>query len=228
LTVLLHCFNEAPCLGSLVVQANVLARRYTSDYEILVADDGSTDGTPGLLEQLKATTPNLRWICHPSTRGPGAAVRSGLAVASKEWIFTSDADGQYDLEELGLLVEKVGEGLGAVCGFRSVRTDSVIRRVVSKAYLFLLRSCMGIRTADFKCAFRLIRRNALDSVPLLSDTGLLWVELTKRLEERGCRTTHVPVHVYPRRYGRSRALTPRLLLKAVVEHLRLWRDLKRA
>ena len=228
LTVLFPSLNEARTLGYLVAQADNVTRRFTGDYEILVIDDGSTDGTALLLTRLKSGIPSLHWIPHPHPRGPGGAIRSGLAAASKEWIFTVDADGQFDVAELARLVENLADGVEMVSGHRSLRTDSVARRLLSGFHRFFMRGLLGIRMSDPKCSFRLIRRRALDSLVLRCDTGLFWVELTKRLEERGCHTVCVPIHVHPRRYGRSRVLTSRLLFRAVMEHLWLWRDLKRA
>lgn len=228
LTVLFPSLNEERTLGRLVEDADRVASEISQDHEILVVDDGSTDETPALLERLKAAYPRLRWIRHPLARGPGAAVRSGLAAASKEWILTIDADGQFDLGEAGLLVAKASGGAEAVLGCRSIRTDSGFRRGLSGVYRVFIRRWIGIRMADPKCGFRLIRRDVLNSLTLRSYTGLYFVEMAKRLEQRGCRMACVPVHVRPRRHERSRVLTPRMLCRALAEHVRLWRDLKRA
>lgn len=225
LTVFFPCFNDSGTIGSLVVEANVVASEYTSDYEILVVDDGSTDSSPALLQELQKKYPRLRVIRHGRNAGYGAALQSGFAHASKDLIFYTDGDGQYDVFELRRLLQVMQEGVDVVNGYKIARCDPWHRIIIGKLYLRLMRLLFNFHVRDVDCDFRLIRRRVFDTIRLHHTSGVVCLELVKKLELAGYRFVDFPVHHYHRQYGRSQFFNVRRLLVTGVNILRLWWEL---
>jgi glycosyltransferase involved in cell wall biosynthesis len=145
----------------------------------------------------------FRIIRHPHNRGYGAALRSGFASASKDLVFYTDGDGQYDPSELSLLLERLEPAIGLVNGFKMKRHDPLYRVLIGKLYNLFVRLLFRIRVKDVDCDFRLIRRSYLSQACLRADTGAICVELLRELECLGCKSINVPVHHYPRTSGES-------------------------
>jgi len=120
--------NEEDNVAPIVEEALAVLPRFADDFEITVVDDGSSDRTGAIADELATKDPRVRVIHHGTRRGYGGAVRSGLRAATKNWIFFTDGDRQFALEDLGLLVA-VSDGVDAVVGFRKKRADPARRRV---------------------------------------------------------------------------------------------------
>jgi glycosyltransferase involved in cell wall biosynthesis len=204
LSVFFPAFNDAKSLPSLLAKTFATLERVASDYEVIVVNDGSADETAQVLEELSLKySPFLRIVTHPQNRGYGAALRSGFAAATKDFIFYTDGDGQYDPAELELLLHAASPEIGLVNGFKIERHDPLHRVVIGKAYNWLVRRMFGIQIRDVDCDFRLIRRSELDVPALQSTGGTICVELVHSLEQRGIKVAEVPVHHFPRLNGRS-------------------------
>jgi hypothetical protein len=204
LSVFFPAFNDAPSLPSLVARTVETLRRVAVDYEIIVVNDGSRDNTAEVLEQLREKyRPILRVVTHARNQGYGAALRSGLTAATKEFIFYTDGDGQYDPAELELLLAKVTPRTGLVNGYKAERNDPWHRIAIGRLYNWFARRLFRIRLRDIDCDFRLIRKSVLDPSRLRSTGGTICVEMVKCLELSGSEVAEIPVHHYPRAYGRS-------------------------
>jgi len=124
LTIFFPCYNDAGTIGSLVAAADTVAAEFTTDYEIIVVDDGSRDSSRELLAGLQPRYPKLRVVAHDGNRGYGAALRSGFAHATKDLVFYTDGDGQYDVFELRKLLPIVQDGVDVVNGYKTARRGS--------------------------------------------------------------------------------------------------------
>jgi glycosyltransferase involved in cell wall biosynthesis len=215
-------FNDAGTIPSMVLTALMALRQVTDEYEILVTEDGSSDHTAAVLEEMAGRYPELRLIRHARNQGYGAALRSGFAAASKEWIFYTDGDAQYNPLELADLAAALRPGVDIVNGYKIERNDPLIRKIVGRTYHHLVKWAFGLRLRDVDCDFRLIRRAALDRIRLESTTGTFPLELVKKLQDAGCVFVEVPVHHYFRQYGKSQFFNWRRLLRTGVHLLQLW------
>ena len=223
LSVFFPAYNDALSIPDLVGKAFAVLERHVADYEVIVINDGSRDNTPEVLAALQREHgPRLRVVTHSRNRGYGGALRSGFAAATKEFVFYTDGDGQYDVRELPLLLERVSPSVGLVNGYKLERRDPAHRILIGNIYNFYARLLFRIRIRDIDCDYRLIRRALLQQVHLTSTSGTICVELVRKLELSGCEVAEVGVHHLPRLYGRSQFFRLRSLATTFLQLMRLW------
>ncbi len=209
------CYNDAYSIGSVVRAAYATLEKLGVDFEVIVIDDASTDHSRDVLEELKGELPRLRTVHHEFNRGYGGAILSGFATARKQWVFYTDGDGQYDPTELELLVKEATDQIDVVQGFKIHRGDGVVRAVVGWLYHQGVSRLFGLGVRDTDCDFRLIRRALLERVQLFHTSGVICVEMVRKLQDAGGRFVEVPVHHYPRLHGRSQFLTVKRVTRAL-------------
>jgi glycosyltransferase involved in cell wall biosynthesis len=223
LSVFFPAYNDAPSIPPLVRRTFEVLREHVADYEVIVVNDGSRDKTAEVLEELRREfMPFLRVVTHGENRGYGGALRSGFAAATKDVVFYTDGDGQYDVGELPNLLERMLPSTGLVNGYKLERHDPAHRIWIGNTYNFCARLLFRIRIRDIDCDYRLIRRPLLDHIQLTSTSGTICVELVRKLELSGCEVAEVGVHHYPRLHGKSQFFRLRSLATTFFQLLRLW------
>ncbi len=223
LSVFFPAYNDAPSLPGLVARTFAVLAAHVADYEVIVVNDGSVDATPSVLEALRCQYgPRLRVVTHPQNRGYGGALRSGFEAATREFVFYTDGDGQYDIGELPRLLELVAADTGLVNGYKLERHDPAHRIWIGQTYNFCARLLFGIGIRDIDCDYRLIRRALLERIHLTSTSGTICVELVRKLEMTGCGVVETGVRHYPRLYGKSQFFRLRSLATTFYELARLW------
>ena len=222
ISVLFPAYNDAGTIASLVLLSRLTVGRLTDDYEILVVNDGSGDATPEVLAELSRLVPELRVLHHPVNRGYGAALKTGFAAATKDLLFYTDGDAQFQPSEIALLLQALDPKADYVSGYRARRADPFLRVLLGRPYQALVRVAFGLRLRDIDCDFRLFRRRVLQRVELAESNGTLSIELLKKLEDGGFRFREVLVHHYPRVSGRSQYFRPGRVMHGFFQMLRLW------
>lgn len=223
LSVFFPAYNDAPSLPDLLARTFDTLQQHVEDYEVIVVNDGSYDDTGEVLAELQQQHgPRLRVITHEKNRGYGGALRSGFAAATKDLVFYTDGDGQYDPRELPRLLALMGPDVGLVNGFKLERNDPRHRIWIGNVYNAFARFLFHIRIQDVDCDFRLIRRELLDEIKLFSTSGTICVELVRKLEMSPYRVIEVGVHHYARQHGRSQFFRVRSLLKTLYQLIRLY------
>ncbi len=196
----------------------------------VVVDDGSRDESAGRIAEARALHPEIRAVHHPSNRGYGAALRSGLREARGELVFFSDADLQFDLGQLAALLAHTHE-FDVVAGYREPRRDPWPRLALAATWGALVRGLFGLRVRDIDCAMKLFRREVFDGLRLDADGPFLSAELLIKLKARGERMTQVGVTHYPRTAGENTGASFRKILRTFrdLATLRwaLWTDRQR-
>jgi glycosyltransferase involved in cell wall biosynthesis len=215
-------YNDGGTIPSMVLRAVATLRTLTDDYEVIVTNDGSADYTGAVLEELATVVPCLRVQHHPANRGYGHALRSGFAAATKELVFYTDGDAQYDPAELADLYAALTDEVDIVNGYKISRNDPWHRVVVGRLYHHTMRLLFGYPIRDVDCDFRLIRRRCFEAVTLESPDGTLPLEMVKKFTDAGFRFVEVPVHHYHRVYGRSQFFNLPRLARVCREILVLW------
>jgi len=215
--------NEEENVAPIVEEALTVLPRFADDLEITVVDDGSTDRTGAIADELALKDSRVRVIHHGSRRGYGGAVRSGLVAATKPWVFFTDGDRQFALEDLGRLAE-AADGADAVVGYRIKRADPARRLFVAWVYNRLIRLLFGGGWRDVDCAFKLFRRDVFARVPLervRSNGAFFSPELLITLRRAGLRVRQVGVRHFPRTAHEPKGASPRVIVRAIRDLLRL-------
>jgi glycosyltransferase involved in cell wall biosynthesis len=222
ISVFFPAYNDEASIAALVSDALAVLPALTDDFEVVVVDDGSTDGTAAVLDVLAREDPRVRIVRHESNRGYGAALRTGFASASKELVFYTDGDGQYDVRELAHLRPLLVDGVDIVNGYKVQRADGWQRKAIGAVYNRLAHLLFSIPIRDVDCDFRLIRRRAVERVDLVSSSGSICVELVHKLHRRGCVFAEVPVRHLPRAHGRSQFFTLGRVGRTALDLFSLW------
>jgi glycosyltransferase involved in cell wall biosynthesis len=220
--------NEEDNVAAVIDEALSVLPRYADDLEVTVVDDGSNDRTGAIADELAAKDPRIHVIHHGTRRGYGGAVRSGLLAATKRWIFFTDGDRQFALEDLARLIA-ASDGADAVVGYREKRADPPRRLFVAWVYNRLIRSLFGGGWRDVDCAFKLFRRDVFERVPLdriRSNGAFFSPELLITLRRAGVRVRQIGVRHFPRTAHEPKGASPRVILRAIRDLLllrvRLW------
>jgi glycosyltransferase involved in cell wall biosynthesis len=223
ISVFFPAYNDAPSLPGLIEKAFDVLALAASDYEVIVINDGSQDATAEVLVSLaKRFGPRMRVITHPQNLGYGQALRSGFAAATKDLVFYTDGDGQYDVGELPGLLAALRGNAGLINGYKLERSDPWHRICIGNVYNAFARCLFGIQLRDVDCDFRLIRRSLLDEIQLSSTSGTICVELVRKLELTQCGVVEVGVHHYPRLHGKSQFFRVKSLAVTFSQLTRLW------
>jgi glycosyltransferase involved in cell wall biosynthesis len=219
------CYNDAQTIGGLVLQAERELRALTDDYEIIVVNDGSRDESASVLAGLATQVDRLRVVTHPTNRGYGAALRSGFAQATKDLVFYTDGDGQYDVREISILMTLLTDDTHFVNGMKMNRQDPPHRVFFGNLHRFVTRWSFWLPVSDVDCDFRLVRRSILQKLRLSSSSGSICVELVKQAQRAGAQFREVSIHHYARRSGVSEFFTPRRILHTYADLVVMWVEL---
>jgi glycosyltransferase involved in cell wall biosynthesis len=222
LSVFFPAYNDSGTIASLVITAMKTAARLTPDFEIIIVNDGSADRTPEIADELARIYPQVRVVHHDQNRGYGGALRSGFAAATRELVFYTDGDAQYDPAEMETLWTAMTDDVDLVNGYKISRSDPAHRIVIGRIYHHTVKVLFGLTVRDVDCDFRLMRRAIFDRVVLEKNSGVICLEMMKKIQDAGFRIAEVPVHHYHRAYGRSQFFNFRRLFRTGVDVLRLW------
>jgi glycosyltransferase involved in cell wall biosynthesis len=216
LSIVLPCQDEAANIEAMVEDAWAAARRVAREFEVVVVDDGSTDDTLAIAHGLAERSRAVQVVVHAVNRGYGAAVRSGFEAARMPWVFLTDADRQFDLRQLDDFVPFTASR-DVIVGHRVHRADPLVRRAAARAWNVLVGTLFSLPVRDVDCAFKLIRRDLLDSFELGADGAMISTELIVRLIRAGARIEERDVLHMRRTAGRQSGLSPRVVARAFRE-----------
>ncbi|MBA4067124.1 MAG: glycosyltransferase family 2 protein [Isosphaera sp.] len=218
LSLVIPAYNEAAVIARAVREAEAALAGRFADFEVVVVDDGSRDGTAAAVEELAA--PHTCLVRHPVNRGYGAALRTGFEAARFPLVAFTDADCQFDLAELGTLAALADE-YPIVAGYRVNRKDHWRRRFFSWGYNRLARGLCGTRVRDVDCALKVFRRDALARLLPESRGFFVNTEMMTRARQLGLPLIEVPVTHRPRAGGDSK-VSLREVPKTAARLLRFW------
>jgi glycosyltransferase involved in cell wall biosynthesis len=219
ITVFFPCYNEQENVAKVTRQALQVLAGLEADYEIVIVNDGSSDHTGAVADQLAREHERVRVIHHPRNLGYGAALQSGFRGAAKELVFFTDGDGQFDLTELPPLLPLARE-YDIVCGYRMNRQDNLVRRMNGRLWTKLSNMMFSLHLRDIDCAFKLYRRAIFDDIRMESTGALISTEILARAVRKGYTITERGVHHYPRTAGKQTGGNLKVIWRAFRE---LWK-----
>jgi glycosyltransferase involved in cell wall biosynthesis len=222
ITACFPCYNDAKTIATMVRDVRAALAPLVDELEIVVVDDGSTDGSQDVLKYLADDVPELVVVLHEHNRGYGGALISAFTTATKDWVFYTDGDAQYDPAELSALWAQMTPDADLVNGYKISRSDPLHRIIIGRLYHHIVSVMFGLTVRDVDCDFRLMRRTIFERINLEKTSGVICLEMMKKIEDAGFRIVEVPVHHYHRAFGKSQFFNVRRIAKTGVDVLRLW------
>lgn len=216
LSVVLPAYNEEHAIAATVERVLHVLANWLHDFEVIVVNDGSSDGTATILARLSANDTRVRVVTHERNQGYGATLADGFAAAQKTLTFFMDADGQFDIRDLEQFLALI-DAYDAVIGYRLQRQDTWMRKLNAWGWKIVTRLALGLRVRDIDCAFKLLRTAFLHAYPLETRGAMINAELLYKLKRAGCTTAEVGVHHLPRQGGRATGARPGVIARAFHE-----------
>jgi len=221
ISFVLPAFNEELNIVRAIETIASVAARYCSSYEVIVVDDGSSDATAQLVQEQARRNPCVRLVRHETNRGYGEALRTGFGAAVLDYVFFTDADNQFDMNEIPLLLTRA-EGADVVAGYRIQRQDPLLRRVNAWGWNRLVRLLFYVPVRDIDCAFKLFRRGALEPVDIESRGAMINTEIMVKLARSGSKIVEIGVTHLPRTAGESSGANLRVITRAFREVVQMY------
>ena len=216
------CYNDGLSIGKMVRDVRESLVEAVSDFEIIVVNDGSSDNSLQVLQELQKEVSELRIVNHEVNRGYGGALLSGIAASTKQWVFYTDGDAQYDAREISRCIAAVTESSDVIQGFKIGRGDPLHRRIIGRVYHHSVRLLFRLPVRDTDCDFRLMRKSILDKFRLQSTTGVICVEMMHAFNRVNARFVEVGVSHYHRPHGKSQFFRVPAISRSAVQLLQLW------
>ena len=224
ISAVIPAYNEERIIASTVEALNDVLARLVDDYEIIVVNDGSHDATPRIVEQLSNALPAVRLVSHAVNRGYGATLATGFASATRDYVFLTDGDRQFDVRELEGFLPLLDRA-DVVVGYRKPRADPMVRRFYGWGWNQLVNTMFGYTARDVDCAFKLFPRRLLQDVKLVSTGHTLSPELLIKARRAGFRVAEVRVTHLPRTAGEAKGARIDHIIRSLLELVRLRIDL---
>jgi len=226
ISVFFPCYNEQGNIAGVVEKALAVLEKLNADFEVIIVDDGSIDGTGTIADELAGENDRVKVVHHRTNLGYGAALQSGFKAATKELVFYTDGDGQFDIKEMPALLTLM-EKCDIVSCYRLNRQDNLVRKINAWCWTKLVCLLFGMKIRDIDCAFKLYKREIFDKIKLVSTGALIDAEILARAVRKGYRVEQQGVHHYPRTAGAQTGANFRVILRAFKELFRLWGQIRK-
>lgn len=223
-SAVLPAYNEVAVIAGVVERTHAaLSASGLDDFEVIVVDDGSADGTGAVVTAVAQRLDRVRLVTHAANRGYGGALRSGFEAARCQLVWLLDSDGQFDPADLSILLGAWTPGT-FVAGYRAQRRDPLGRRVSNRAFFGVVRALLGRTLRDVNCAFKLFPRPL--GVGLRAEGAIISTELVLRARREGVPIVEVAVPHHPRTAGTPTGASPAVVARAFAELWELRADLR--
>ncbi len=225
-SVIVPVFNGSDYLTNCIDNVRSCFESQGAPYELIIAEDGSTDGTKALLKELTERDPSLKLIQDEHRLGRGASLCRAIQQTKGDVIVYTDVDMATDIGHLGQLITCVQDGADVATGSRylpdSQATRSLPRLVSSLVYNDLARRLLASKLTDHQCGFKAFKRSVvLDLLPQVHSSHWFWdTEILVRAQRSGYRVKEIPVHWQESKYGKS-------TVKLASDSMHFMRDLLR-
>lgn len=226
ISVFFPCYNEGENIERVVVKAVEVLRGVSDNFEVIIVDDGSSDGTREISDRLAGEIEEVVVIHHETNLGYGSALQTGFLAASKELVFYTDGDGQFDIAEMPDLIGLMSE-CDIVSCYRLNRKEGLVRKLNAWCWGKLVCLVFGIKLRDIDCAFKLFKHSIFDNIEMQSTGALIDAEILARSLKKGYTVIQRGVHHYPRIAGSSTGANLSVILRAFKELLRLRKEINR-
>lgn len=224
ISVILPAHNEEGNIERVTMLAIHFLSGAFDKFEVILVDDGSTDKTYSVIENISKDIHNVRIIHHSQNMGYGAALISGFGISQYPLLFFMDCDGQFNISEISRLLPYIDK-FDIVAGIRSVRSDPLYRVLMGKIYNYLICLLFNIRIKDITCGFKLFKKTVFDKMELKSRSGFLNVEVLLKSKRKGCTIKEMEISHFPRRIGKQTGASLKAIASKIPDIFRLWKEL---
>ena len=225
LTIFFPCYNEEANVESMTRKAVEVGRQVADELEVLIVNDGSKDRTKQIADGLAAEIPEVRAVHNNPNRGYGGALQRGFREATKNWIFYTDGDGQFDLGEIPRVLPLL-ETHDIVSCYRLDRKDPFMRKANAFAWTTLVNLLFRIGVKDIDGAFKFYPKTFIDAIELHSTGALIDTEMLAKARNLKLSIGQTGVHHYPRTAGEQTGANLKVILRAFKELFKLYRQIK--
>lgn len=226
LSVFFPFWNEEENVERVVKKAMPIVKKISKKWEMLLIDDGSTDKTGDICKKMTSLDSNIKAISYARNRGYGGALRVGFQNSKYKYIVFTDGDGQFDFSEITKFIDKIDD-YDLVIGYREVRRDNLVRHMLMNMLRIWDLVFFNFRFKDIDCGFKMFRKTAIDKItPLRSEGAMITTEILAKTRRQGLTIAQVPVKHYPREFGEQNGANLSVIVRAVLESLILWWDMK--
>lgn len=225
LSIFMPFYNDAGTVKRMISEAYFYGNKLSDDLEVIAVNDGSQDDTLKELKKMRREFPSLKIIFHKKNRGYGGAIKSGIKSTTKHWVFYTDGDAQYHLDELEKLWN-LRNNYDVVNGYKLYRSDNIIRKAIGFIYSSTIKYVFKTPIKDVDCDFRLMKGSIIRSLQLNCDSGAITVELIKKIFMKTNRFCEIGVKHYPREYGKSTFFTSVNIFLTFKEEFKLLKEFK--
>lgn len=225
LSVFFPAYNEEKNIKNTVERAAEILPQIASKYEIIIVDDGSTDKTGKIADEIAGEDKFIRVVHHHPNKGYGAALKSGFLNSRYSWVAFTDADGQFDFSEIKKFLPFTDKA-DLILGYRIKRADSILRRFGAFVWFLIARILFGLDVKDYSCGFKLIKRRVFEAVqPLEAEEKITQIEILIKAKRQGFKFAEVGVSHYPRKFGQQTGANLKVILRSIIDLFGLWRKL---
>jgi len=221
ISVFFPVYNDEKTIPQLVSKIIPILKSATDDFEVNLINDGSSDNSAKVIDELARKYDNVRTIHHEKNMGYGYVLRTGFYNAKKDLVFYTDGDGQYDVSELTKLLPLI-KNVDIVNGYKIKRSDALYRIIAGDLYNWGAQILFHLKIRDVDCDYRLFRRHVFNKIKLESNSGVICLEMIKKLQHAGFKFKEVPVHHYPRVFGTSEFFNFKRIFKVLTSFGKLW------
>ena len=215
------CYNDEGTVELMYKKLIVILKKLTNNYEIIIVDDCSPDNSGKIADKIAKKDKHVKVIHHKKNKGYGGALQSGFNASTKDLVFYTDGDAQYDVMELEKLIPFINK-YDVVNGYKIKRNDPFYRKLLGAIYQYSVRLLFNLKVKDVDCDFRLMHRTIFDNIKLKENTGLICTEMMRKIQSRGFTIKNVPVHHYLRVYGKSQFFRPKRIIKTLLGLIKQW------
>ena len=220
LSVVILCFNEELVVHECVTEAIQTLRPLSRDLQVVIVEDGSTDGTHSILQDLARCYPEIEIVCHKRNLGYGTSLSHGIHAARNEYVLCVDGDRQFDFGDAKRFLE-LAESYEIIGGCREPRADAWHRRATGWLYNQVVRRTLALQIKDVDCGFKLFRRSAACALFPTKSTFAVWAEAMTRAERLGYRCASINIRHLPRETGKSKVFNFHGVSTIILEVIRL-------
>lgn len=227
ITVVIPAYNEAENIAEIIRHTLGYFKDKDWPYEIIVINDGSTDNTGAIIDNIAKSNNNVKVIHHRTNEGYGSALRNGFQNARYQFLFFTDADRQFDVHGLDVMFPLAAtNAVDMVIGYRIKRKDPAMRKFLSWVYNSLVGFVFDLNVKDIDCAFKIFNKKIFDKIKIRSNRFFINTEILVKAKYYGFNIIEIGVPHFPRIAGKS-TISFKYIPMTLANLFELWKEMKR-